>query len=90
MLIFLAGLQGIPTELYEAAKLDGAVAWRLLQRIEARDRDRHREPAPRGSWGAETKEGVPRVAAVDAADPERYETGAGGNGVHISQYSEIF
>lgn len=30
MLIFLAGLQGIPTELYEAAKIDGAVAWSRL------------------------------------------------------------
>jgi multiple sugar transport system permease protein len=27
MLIFLAGLQGIPTELYEAATIDGATAW---------------------------------------------------------------
>ncbi|MFH1085026.1 MAG: sugar ABC transporter permease, partial [Chloroflexota bacterium] len=27
MLIFLAGLQGVPTELYEAAELDGASAW---------------------------------------------------------------
>ncbi len=33
MLIFLAGLQGIPTELYEAAKIDGAVAWRRLRHI---------------------------------------------------------
>lgn len=33
MLIFLAGLQGIPTELYEAAKIDGAVAWRRLLHI---------------------------------------------------------
>jgi multiple sugar transport system permease protein len=31
MLIFLAGLQGVPEELYEAAALDGASAWiRLL------------------------------------------------------------
>ncbi len=28
MLIFLSGLQGIPTELYEAAAIDGASAWR--------------------------------------------------------------
>ena len=27
MLIFLAGLQGVPTELYEAAEMDGANAW---------------------------------------------------------------
>lgn len=33
MLIFLAGLQGIPTELYEAAKIDGAGAWRRLRNI---------------------------------------------------------
>lgn len=33
MLIFLAGLQGIPTELYEAAMIDGAVAWRRLRHI---------------------------------------------------------
>lgn len=33
MLIFLAGLQGIPTELYEAAQIDGAVAWRRLLHI---------------------------------------------------------
>jgi multiple sugar transport system permease protein len=28
MLIYLAGLQGIPTDLYEAAEIDGAGAWR--------------------------------------------------------------
>lgn len=33
MVIFLAGLQGIPTELYEAAELDGATGWRRLWRI---------------------------------------------------------
>ena len=33
MLIFLAGLQGIPTELYEAATIDGAAAWRRLRHI---------------------------------------------------------
>jgi multiple sugar transport system permease protein len=33
ILIFLAGLQGIPTELYEAAKIDGANARRRLRHI---------------------------------------------------------
>ena len=33
MLIFLAGLQGIPTELYEAAEVDGANWWTRLWRI---------------------------------------------------------
>ena len=33
MLIFLAGLQNIPTELYEAAILDGASAWRKFKSI---------------------------------------------------------
>ena len=33
MLIFLAGLQGIPTELYEAATIDGASAWGRFRRI---------------------------------------------------------
>lgn len=33
MLIFLAGLQGIPTELYEAATIDGAGIWRRLRHI---------------------------------------------------------
>jgi multiple sugar transport system permease protein len=33
MLIFLAGLQGVPTQLYEAATLDGANAWRRLTSI---------------------------------------------------------
>jgi multiple sugar transport system permease protein len=27
MLLYLAGLQGIPTQLYEAADIDGATAW---------------------------------------------------------------
>ncbi|MCD6291309.1 MAG: sugar ABC transporter permease [Anaerolineae bacterium] len=33
MLIFLAGLQGIPTALYEAATIDGAGAWRRFWHI---------------------------------------------------------
>jgi multiple sugar transport system permease protein len=33
MIIFLAGLQGVPTELYEAAEIDGASWFRRLFRI---------------------------------------------------------
>ena len=33
MLIYLAGLQGIPTQLYEAAEIDGASSWQKLLRI---------------------------------------------------------
>lgn len=33
MLIFLAGLQGIPTELYEAATIDGSSAWTRFSHI---------------------------------------------------------
>jgi multiple sugar transport system permease protein len=33
IIIFLAGLQGIPPALYEAAKLDGANNWQLFQHI---------------------------------------------------------
>jgi multiple sugar transport system permease protein len=33
MLINIAGLQGVPTELYEAARIDGAGAWTTLRRI---------------------------------------------------------
>jgi multiple sugar transport system permease protein len=33
MVIFLAGLQSIPTELYEAARVDGAGPWTLFRRI---------------------------------------------------------
>ena len=33
MVIFLAGLQGIPNDLYEAARLDGASAWQTFRRI---------------------------------------------------------
>jgi len=33
MIILLAGLQGIPDELYEAARIDGASAWRQLRDV---------------------------------------------------------
>lgn len=33
MVIFLAGLQGIPGDLYEAARVDGANSWTLFSRI---------------------------------------------------------
>ena len=33
VIIYLAGLQDIPLELYEAAKIDGANAWQLFRRI---------------------------------------------------------
>ena len=33
MIIFVAGLQGIPTTLYEAARVDGAGPWQQFQRI---------------------------------------------------------
>lgn len=33
MIIFLAGLQGIPTAFYEAARIDGATAWQSFWRI---------------------------------------------------------
>lgn len=33
MVIFLAGLQGIPRHLYEAARLDGAGAWRTFRAV---------------------------------------------------------
>jgi multiple sugar transport system permease protein len=33
MLIFIAGLQSIPTELYEAAELDGAGGWRRFRHV---------------------------------------------------------
>jgi multiple sugar transport system permease protein len=33
MIIFLAGLQAIPASLYEAARIDGASAWRQFRHI---------------------------------------------------------
>jgi len=33
MLIFLAGLQGVPTELYDAAKVDGASPWASFRNV---------------------------------------------------------
>ena len=33
MLIFLAGLQGVPTELYEAARVDGAGRWQRFRNV---------------------------------------------------------
>lgn len=33
MLIMLAGLQGVPTELYDAAKIDGAGSWAVFRKI---------------------------------------------------------
>jgi multiple sugar transport system permease protein len=33
MVIFIAGLQGIPEELYEAARIDGASAWRQFRHV---------------------------------------------------------
>jgi multiple sugar transport system permease protein len=33
MVVFLAGLQSIPPELYEAGKIDGAASWRLFRHI---------------------------------------------------------
>jgi multiple sugar transport system permease protein len=33
MVIYLSGLQGIPTELYEAAEIDGATSWRRFWHI---------------------------------------------------------
>jgi multiple sugar transport system permease protein len=33
MIVYLAGLKGIPTDLYEAARIDGAGAWQSLRHI---------------------------------------------------------
>jgi multiple sugar transport system permease protein len=33
VIVYLAGLKGVPTDLYEAAKIDGAGAWQSLRHI---------------------------------------------------------
>ncbi len=33
MVMYLAGLQGVPTELYEAARMDGANAWQQFRKV---------------------------------------------------------
>lgn len=33
MMVFLAGLQGIPSSLYEAARIDGAGRWQIFRRV---------------------------------------------------------
>ena len=33
MIVYLAGLKGVPTDLYEAARIDGAGAWAVLRKI---------------------------------------------------------
>jgi raffinose/stachyose/melibiose transport system permease protein len=33
MMIFLAGMQGIPAEIYEAGKIDGTTAWQAFRRL---------------------------------------------------------
>jgi multiple sugar transport system permease protein len=33
MVVYLAGLQGVPTTLYEAAEIDGATAWQRFWKI---------------------------------------------------------
>jgi multiple sugar transport system permease protein len=33
MLVYLAGLQSVPSELYEAARIDGAGPWSMFRRI---------------------------------------------------------
>ena len=33
VIIYLAGLQGVPTDLYDAAKVDGATAWQRFRHV---------------------------------------------------------